>query len=90
MQGDERKLSMKWIFQLKYDDHGNVDRYKARLVARDCAQRSNIDYNETYSAVIRYSSLRYLFSLVIEFNLESNNLDVRTAFLQGNLEEIFI
>ena len=51
--GDERKLSTGWIFKLKYDNHGNVNRYKARLVARGCAQRSYVNYNETYTG-IRY------------------------------------
>lgn len=87
--GDETKLSTKWIFKLKYEDHGKVERYRARLVERGCTQRSNIDYNETYSPLIRYSLLRYLFSLAVEFNLGINNKCVHCP--QGNLvEEVFI
>ena len=57
---------------MKCNENDNVVRYNAGLVARGYAQRSNVDYNEIYSPVIRYSSLRYLFSLVVHFDLQMN------------------
>ena len=62
-------------------------RYKARLVAKGYAQREGIDYNEVFSPVVKHSFIRILLALVTQYLYELNQLDVKTAFLHGNLEE---
>ena len=61
--------------------------YKARLVARGMNQRYGIDYEETFSPVIRNESMRLLFALAAELNLTIDHMDVVTAFLHGDLIE---
>lgn len=83
-----KAIHCKWVFKTKTDHLGNVTRYKARLVAKGCAQKAGIDYSETYSPVVRYSTIRYLMSIAVEFDLDIHQMDVDTAFLQGNLHDV--
>ena len=62
-------------------------RYKAQLVAKGYAQREGIDYNEVISPVVKHSSIRILLALVAQYELDLDQLDVKTAFLYGDLEE---
>ena len=81
----------KWVFKTKTDSDGNVKCHRARLVAKGFTQRYGIDYYETFSPVISYSTLRLLFALTVQMNLETVHLDIETAFLYGELsEEIFL
>ena len=82
-----KPVKCKWVFKQKTDENGVIIRYKARLVAKGCSQKQGIDYNETYSPVIRYSSLRYLIALSVKNKLKINQMDAVTAFLQGDLKE---
>ena len=62
-------------------------RYKARFVAKGYAQREGIDYNEIFSPVIKHSSIHILLALVAQYELDLDQLDVKTAFLYGDLDE---
>ena len=62
-------------------------RYKARLVAKGCSQISGIDFNDVFSLVVKHSSIRTLLSIVAMRDYELEQLDVKTAFLHGELEE---
>lgn len=80
-------LSVKWIFKLKKDQHGNIMRYKARLVARGYEQKKGIDYTETFAPVARSESIRILLSIGAAKNMFVERFDVSTAFLYGKIEE---
>lgn len=86
-----KAIKSRWVFKTKHDDAGKIIRYKARLVAKGCSQKCGIDYNETYSPVVRYVSIRYLIALSVKLNLKIDQMDAVTAFLQGDLtEEIYM
>jgi hypothetical protein len=86
-----KAIDAKWIFKVKKDENGKTSRYKARLVIRGCAQRRGLDYEETYAPVARMSTVRILLSVINHKSLVSGQMDVKNAFLQGNLNvEIFM
>lgn len=86
-----KALDTKWVFKTKHNASGEIERHKARLVERGCAQVEGIDYTETYSPVIRYTSIRYLLALATKYNLHMHQMDVTTAYLNGELnEEIYV
>ncbi|KAJ0862094.1 putative RNA-directed DNA polymerase [Helianthus annuus] len=82
-----KPVGCKWVFKTKLDPNGNVERYKARLVAKGYTQKEGIDYQETFSPVSRKDSLRIVMALVAHFDLELHQMDVKTAFLNGDLDE---
>ncbi|GJT00374.1 retrotransposon protein, putative, ty1-copia subclass [Tanacetum coccineum] len=84
----QKLLSCKWLYKIKEGIKGvQKPRYKARLVARRFTQRAGIDYNEVFSHVVRHTSIRVILSLTACEDYELEQLDVKTAFLHGNLEE---
>lgn len=83
----QKVVPCKWVYKIKKDAHGNVIKYKARLVVKGFHQVKGVDYDETFAPVIRHSSLRTLFALAAEMGLRMKHLDVDTAFLNGDLEE---
>ncbi|GJU56974.1 retrovirus-related pol polyprotein from transposon TNT 1-94 [Tanacetum coccineum] len=85
----QKLVSCKLLFKIKEGIEGvQKPRYKARLVALGFTQRACIDYNEVFSPVVRHTSIRVILALTACKDYELEQLDVKTAFLHGNLEEV--
>lgn len=87
---DKRCITSKWVFKVKRHPNGQIQRYKARLVARGFDQIEEVDYTETFAPTIRYDTIRVLLALSVSKDLKILQFDVKTAFLQGELDEQFI
>ncbi len=72
---------------MKYGSNGQVERYKGRLVAKGYSQMYGIDYDDTFSPVIRFSSIRTLLAFAVQHEMLIHQMDVVTAFLNGRLDE---
>jgi len=84
----KKTIGCKWVFAKKEEFPNKEDiRYKARLVAKGFAGREEIDCNEVFSPVVKHYSIWVLLALVAQLNLELAQLDVKTAFLHGDLKE---
>uniref|UniRef100_A0A2N9I2Y6 CCHC-type domain-containing protein n=1 Tax=Fagus sylvatica TaxID=28930 RepID=A0A2N9I2Y6_FAGSY len=84
----KKPIGCKWVFKKKEAvSEKEGERFKARLVAKGYSQRHGIDYDEVFSPVVRHTSIRAVLALVADQDLELEQLDVKTAFLHGNLEE---
>ena len=79
-------LQNKWVYRLKEED-GGKQRYKARLVVKVFSQKKGIDFDEIFSPVVKMTSIRTILSLVAAKDLHLEQLDVKTTFLHGDLEE---
>ncbi|GJU15741.1 retrotransposon protein, putative, ty1-copia subclass [Tanacetum coccineum] len=85
----QKLMSCKWFFKIKEGIEGvQKPRYKARLVVPGFTQRASIDYNEVFSLVVRHTSIRVILALTACKDYELEQLDVKTTFLHGNLEEV--
>lgn len=89
----KKVVRSKWIFKTKYNSDGELEKYKARLVARGFTQRYGIDYDETFSPVVRYGSVRLLLAIAAQNRLQIEQMDVHTAYLNADIPknvEIFL
>jgi hypothetical protein len=86
-----RAIGLKWVFNVKRDEHGNIAKHKARLVVKGYAQRCGLDYDEMFAPVARLDSVRLLIALAAQEGWEIHHMDVKSAFLNGELqEEVFV
>ena len=84
-------IGCRWTFKLKRGPDGSIQRYKARFVAKGYSQRPGVDYLETYSPVVKLDSLRCILSIASSRDLDMMQLDVKTAFLHGEvIEELYV
>ena len=82
-----KTIECKWVFKTKKDSSGNMERYKARPITKRFIQKKGIDCTETFSFVSKKDSLCIILALVSHFDLEFQQMDVKTPFLNGDLEE---
>jgi len=82
-----KPVGCKWIFKKKLKPDGTIDKYKSRLVAKGYTQKKGEDFFDTYSPVARLTTIRALLSLAVSYGLIIHQMDVKTAFLNGELDE---
>ena len=82
-----KAVGSKWVFKLKRSADGSIEKCKARLVAQGYSQREGLDYDETFSPVVRAESVRSVIALASKNGLKLHQMDITTAFLNGDLEE---
>jgi hypothetical protein len=87
LPSNRKRVGCKWVFRTKRDANGDIVRYKARLVAKGFSQVEGVDFNETFAPVAKFSTIRCLLALGAAMDLEIHQMDVKTAFLNGELEE---
>lgn len=83
----EKVIGLKWIFKLKRDAEGRIIKYKARLVAKGYTQEHGIDFDEVYAPVTRLETVRLLMALAAKNKWQVHHMDVKTAFLNGEVKE---
>ena len=87
LPADRKPIGSKWVFRVKHKSDGTVDRFKARFVAKGYAQAYGIDYKDTFSPVVKFTSIRAILAFAVQEGLIVHQMDVVTAFLNGILEE---
>ena len=84
----KKALKNKWVYRVKTEENTSHPRYEARLVVKGFNQKKGIDYDEIFSPVVKMSSIRVVLGMAATMDLEIEQLDVKTAFLHGDLEEV--
>ncbi|KAI1006420.1 hypothetical protein K3495_g1801 [Podosphaera aphanis] len=88
---DGNLVSCKWVFTIKQNPDGSIERFKARLVARGFSQIEGQDYTETFAPTVRMDTLRLFIAIVAAENLECSHFDIKNAFTESDLkEEIYL
>jgi hypothetical protein len=84
---ERKSVGCKWVFRTKRDASGHIVRHKARLVAKGYSQVEGVDFNETFVPVAKFTTIRCMLAIGAAMDLEIHQMDVKTAFLNGELEE---
>jgi hypothetical protein len=80
-------VSSKWLFKIKHATDGSIEKYKAIFVARGFSQKEGIDYEETFTPVARYTSIKTIIAFAAKMKWKLHQMDVKTTFLNGVIEE---
>ncbi|KAJ4716959.1 Retrovirus-related Pol polyprotein from transposon TNT 1-94 [Melia azedarach] len=84
---DKRALKNNWVYRIKQEEYTSQPRYKARLVVKGFSQRKGVDFDEIFSPVVKMSSIRVVLGIAASLDLEIEQMDVKTAFLHGDLDK---
>lgn len=87
MPAGHKPIGLKWVYKLKRDANGNVIKHKAWLMAKGYVKKQGIDFEEVFAPVTRLETVRLLLALAAKNEWEVHHLDVKSAFLNGDLEE---
>lgn len=87
LPNNKRAIGLKWVYKIKLGADGKIQKHKARLVAKGYAQEYGIDYEETFSPVARFETIRVILSIAAQKGWSMHQLDVKSAFLNGPLQE---
>ncbi|KAI3509130.1 hypothetical protein L1887_24156 [Cichorium endivia] len=88
---DKKPIGVKWVFKTKLNEKGEIDKYKARLVVKGYKQKYGVDFNEVFAPVIRLETIRLVLALAAQQGWEVHQMDVKSAFLNGFLnEEVYV
>lgn len=82
-----KAIGLKWVFKLKRNTEGEIIKHKARLVAKGYVQKKGIDFDEVFAPIARIDTVKLILALAANRGWKIHNLDVKTAFLNGELEE---
>ena len=82
-----KAIVLKWIFKIKRNADGSINKYKSRLVAKGYIQRHSVDFEEVFAPVARIETVGFIIALAASRGCEIHHLDVKTAFLHGDLKE---
>ncbi|GKF34092.1 ribonuclease H-like domain, reverse transcriptase, RNA-dependent DNA polymerase [Tanacetum coccineum] len=85
-----KAIGLKWAFKTKKDANGNIIKHKARLVAKGYVQEHGIDFEEVFAPVARMKTIRLLLAIAANNKWEAHHLDVKSAFLHGELKEVYV
>ena len=80
-------VDSKWVFKVKHNADGSIERYKARLVAEGFTQKAGIGFEETFSPVVRYTSIQTLLAIFNQLDLQLHQMNISTAFLNEKMKE---
>lgn len=81
-------LSKKWVFRVKRDVNGGITRFKARWVVRGYLQQFGIDFDQTFTVVVKSMAFRVLFTIAAYYDLDIDQINVKTAFLYGIINQL--
>ena len=84
---NKKPIALKWVYKVKVNPKGEVVKHKARLVAKGFLQKAGIDYGEVYAPVARIETVRFVVAIATNANWSLHQLDVKSAFLNGPLDE---
>ena len=91
LPSNRKTIGNKWVLKIKRKADGSIENYKGRLVAKGYTQQEGINYEETFSPILRFTSIRLILARVAHMDLQLHQMDVKTVFLNGELnKEIYM
>ena len=84
---DVKPIGCKWVYIIKYKANGEIDKYKARLITNGFSHKEGIDYEETFSPIAHWNTIKVMLALVAQNGWKVHQMDVKSAFLNGDLQE---